>query len=122
MTEDEMVGWHHQLNGHEFELTPRVRDGLGPLPDLQRGIAPLGPPVSAQARLLGLGVAPPGRCPWPRAWGHGVAPPSHRSWPGVGLLLPATAPDLGRRVAPLVTTPDLGRGVAPLIRSCTVAA
>ena len=19
MTEDEMVGWHHQLNGHEFE-------------------------------------------------------------------------------------------------------
>ena len=22
MTEDEMVGWHHQLNGHEFEETP----------------------------------------------------------------------------------------------------
>ena len=22
MTEDEMVGWHHQLNGHEFEQTP----------------------------------------------------------------------------------------------------
>ena len=21
MTEDEMVGWHHQLNGHEFEQT-----------------------------------------------------------------------------------------------------
>ena len=21
MTEDEMVGWHHQLNGHEFEHT-----------------------------------------------------------------------------------------------------
>ena len=21
-TEDEMVGWHHQLNGHEFEQTP----------------------------------------------------------------------------------------------------
>ena len=21
MTEDEMVGWHHQLNGHEFEKT-----------------------------------------------------------------------------------------------------
>ena len=21
MTEDEMVGWHHQLNGHETELT-----------------------------------------------------------------------------------------------------
>ena len=22
MTEDEMVGWHHQLNGHEFEQGP----------------------------------------------------------------------------------------------------
>ena len=22
MTEDEMVRWHHRLNGHEFELTP----------------------------------------------------------------------------------------------------
>jgi len=21
-TEDEMVGWHHQFNGHEFEQTP----------------------------------------------------------------------------------------------------
>ena len=23
MTEDEMVGWHHRLNGHEFEQVPR---------------------------------------------------------------------------------------------------
>ena len=37
------------------------------LPDLQRRIAPLGPPVPAQPRLLGRGVAPPGRRPWPRA-------------------------------------------------------
>ena len=28
MTEDEMVGWHHRLNGHEFEQTPGVGDGL----------------------------------------------------------------------------------------------
>ena len=27
-TEDEMVGWHHQLNGHEFELTPGIGNGL----------------------------------------------------------------------------------------------
>ena len=26
MTEDEMVGWHHQLNGHEFEQALRVGD------------------------------------------------------------------------------------------------
>ena len=31
MTEDEMVGWHHQLNGHEFEETPGVDDGQGGL-------------------------------------------------------------------------------------------
>ena len=27
MTEDEMVGWHHRLNGHEFVWTPGVGDG-----------------------------------------------------------------------------------------------
>ena len=27
MTEDEMVGWHHQLKGHESEQTPGVGDG-----------------------------------------------------------------------------------------------
>jgi len=31
MTEDEMVGWHHWLNGHEFEQTPGVGDGQGGL-------------------------------------------------------------------------------------------
>ena len=31
MTEDEMVGWHHRLNGHEFELTLGVGDGQGGL-------------------------------------------------------------------------------------------
>ena len=25
--EDEMVGWHHRLNGHEFEQTPRDSEG-----------------------------------------------------------------------------------------------
>ena len=31
MTEDEMVGWHHQLNGHEFEQALVVGDGQGSL-------------------------------------------------------------------------------------------
>ena len=74
------------------------------LPDLQCGIAPLGPPVLPQPRLW---VAPPGRCPWPRAWGHGVAPP------------PAT-PGLGCGVTPLVAAPDLRCGVAPLSHPCSV--
>ena len=30
-TEDEMVGWHHQLNGHEFEQTPGDSEGQGSL-------------------------------------------------------------------------------------------
>ena len=31
MTEDEMVGWHHRLNGHGFEQAPGVGDGQGRL-------------------------------------------------------------------------------------------
>ena len=31
MTEDKMAGWHHQLNGHEFEQALGVGDGLGSL-------------------------------------------------------------------------------------------
>ena len=30
-TEDEMVGWHHWLNGHDFEQAPGVGDGQGSL-------------------------------------------------------------------------------------------
>ena len=26
-TEDEMVGWHHRLDGHEFEQAPKADDG-----------------------------------------------------------------------------------------------
>ena len=28
-TEDEMVGWHHRVDGHEFEQAPGVCDGQG---------------------------------------------------------------------------------------------
>ena len=31
MTEDEMAGWHHRLNGHRFGWTPVVGDGQGGL-------------------------------------------------------------------------------------------
>ena len=30
-TEDETVGWHHQLNGHEFKQTPGDGEGQGSL-------------------------------------------------------------------------------------------
>ena len=41
MTEDEMVGWHHRLDGHEFEQAEGVGDGQGDL-----GAAVLGVPKS----------------------------------------------------------------------------
>ena len=31
MTKDEMVGWHHRLDRHEFEKTPGVGEGQGRL-------------------------------------------------------------------------------------------
>ena len=43
-TEDEMAGWHHWLDGHESEWTPRVGDGQG-------GLAVLGGSLSGQCPL-----------------------------------------------------------------------
>ena len=34
MTEDEMVGWHHQLNGHEFEQALGDSEGQSGLPGM----------------------------------------------------------------------------------------
>ena len=31
MTENEMAGWHHRLDGHEFEWAPGAGDGQGGL-------------------------------------------------------------------------------------------
>ena len=35
MTEDEMVGWHHGFNGHEFEQTPGDGEGQRSLAVMQ---------------------------------------------------------------------------------------
>ena len=37
-------------------------------PDLECGVAPLGPPAPVQPPLLGRRVAPSGHCPWPWTW------------------------------------------------------
>ena len=66
-------------------------------PDLERGVAALGPPAPAQPPLLGGGVAPLGRRPWPRTWGSSSWPPLLRC----------------RSLVLSVATPNLGRGVAP---------
>ena len=76
---------------------PWTRGISSPPPFLiQSGIAPLGPPVPVQPRLLGRGVGPLGHRPWPPTLGNSSWPPPS----GMGVL-PASAPDLGRGVAPL---------------------
>ena len=65
-TEDKMVGWHHQRNGHEFELAPSVGDGGKPGVLQSMGSQRVGhdcatelnwtelnPPVSIQKSLVG---------------------------------------------------------------------
>ena len=37
--EDEMVGWHHQLNGHEFEQAPVTGTGQGSRSTAVHGVA-----------------------------------------------------------------------------------
>ena len=39
MTEEEMVGWHHQFNGHEFEQTSGDSEGQGSLCAGVHGVA-----------------------------------------------------------------------------------
>ena len=48
MTEDEMVGWHHQLNGNEFEQTLGDGEGQGNLV----GYSPWGRKESATTEQL----------------------------------------------------------------------
>ena len=82
------------------------------LPDLQRGIAPLAPPAPAQPQLLGRGVGPPGRHPWPQTWGNSS---HHHPWPWTRGS--SSQPFLCRRSLALSTTaPDFGRGVTLLGR------
>ena len=46
MTEDEMVGWHHLLNGHESEHNLGIGDGQGSL------VCPWGPKESDTTERL----------------------------------------------------------------------
>ena len=47
MREDEIVGWHHRLNGYEFEQAPGVGDGQG-------GLACCGPWGSKELEMTEL--------------------------------------------------------------------
>ena len=62
------------------------------LPDLHRGMAPLGPPAPVQPLLLGYGVPPPGCRPWPRVWGCSSRSPPLTSDMGQLLSAALSAP------------------------------
>ena len=80
------------------------------LPDLQGGIASLGPPTLVQPQLLGRGAGPPSRCPWPWVWGG-----SSRPLPLTSDLGSSSRPFLRRcSLALSATATDLERGVTPL--------
>ena len=51
MTEDEMVGWHHRLDGHGFGWTPGVGDGQGGLVSAVHGVAKSGTRLSDWTEL-----------------------------------------------------------------------
>ena len=46
MTEDEMVGWYHRLDGHEFEQALGVGDGQGSWRAAVHGVAKSGTQLS----------------------------------------------------------------------------
>ena len=48
MTEDEMIGWHHQLNGHEFEQTLGNNEGWEAWRGAVHGVAKSQTPLSNQ--------------------------------------------------------------------------
>ena len=76
--------------------------------DLERGIAPLGPPAPTQPPLLGGGIAPPGHRPWPRAWGSSsllLPLTSNTGWLlSAVLCAPSQLPALCDQVEWLITT------------------
>ena len=69
MTEDEMVGWHHWLNGHEFEWTPGVGDGQGSLVEQFMGSQRVGHDWATELnwtdKCVGSGIKLLGFEPWP---------------------------------------------------------
>ena len=70
------VGYHFTVPQQSTAAAPYLGQGY-PLTvtptDLECRVAPVGPPAPAQPLLLGRGVAPLGRRPWPRTWGTSSA-------------------------------------------------
>ena len=69
MTEDEIIGWHHRSNRHEFEQTLGVGDGQGGLPCC----SPWGRKESETTERVNKLTDENSwvvKIPWRRAWQH----------------------------------------------------
>ena len=74
-TEDEMVGWHHRLDGHEFEQAPGVGDGQGGL----ECCSPWGCKELDMTEWLNW-TGQPGKSLWSESVSYLVTPNSGISW------------------------------------------
>ena len=59
MTEDEMAGWCHWLDGHEFEQTPGVGDGQGSLVCCSPWVAKSQTQLSDQTTIIYANIGKP---------------------------------------------------------------
>ena len=91
-TEDEMVGWHHWLDGHEFEQTPGVGDGQGSLACCSPwGGKELDTPEQLNNKVSGANVLQMGqRFPW--WWGSCSYKQNSLSWDSLGHQGDPTSP------------------------------
>ena len=72
MTEDEMVGWHHQLDEHEFEQALGVGEGQGSLVFCS--------PAAAKSLQLCLTLCDPMDCSLPSFSIHGILQARTLEW------------------------------------------
>ena len=73
MTEDKMVGWHHQLNGHEFEQALGDGEGL-------RSLACCSPAAAAKSLQSCLTLCDPRDCSLPGSSIHGILQARTLQW------------------------------------------
>ena len=110
------VGYLHGCSSKAQPLLLTLDEGYlltTAVPDLQCGIAPLGPPVPAQPPLLGLLLPASGP-----GLGLRVAPQGHRPWPrtrGVSSRPPLTS-DAGYLLSAMLSAPAFPRSWLHLVR------
>ena len=102
MTEDEMVGWHHQHNGHEFEKTPGDSEGQGSLvhcslwgrkePDTTTTLKEKTPNTVSESRLVMSDSLRPVDCRPPSSSVHGILQARILEWVAISFSRGSSQP------------------------------